>query len=1547
MASSAPWARWGETDLGSGSGRRQCWAEAAEQDAEKRVEVNGLMGQWEESPAQEPSELEFLELSLGSLSHGGLLAQTDGSFDLSDPQEFEWGEPRRDADRAGSPPTDEGEELEHDGTQEDPTSPGYWHPQGDRQLDMTEEDEDRASSGDVARQEGGWEAGSEGEGYPELSFEAQDGSGYSTSPDGLRDAEALYGGYGKSLSITTDNEEELSGCSDVSPPPSSTLPEHPHRPAQRTVADALESLSQLGESLEFPPETEFSSPSGRHLASPGLSPLPDSTRWNRSRSLLHHLSVEDLQNAPSIDAETFPESSYAESLEDPPQTFSKATSAGGVRASLCHLVPAAEPSEGSRLQAAGTLRALRQAGSLQQDRARKLKIISPALPSKFSRQSRSLSPRRNAHKQAERPGSPKSGPARPSPGTAEALPYGRGQLNYPLPDLSKVEPRVRFPKDDQSYRPPRGRTLPMRTRGPASPVVFKSPAEIVREVLLNSAEGSPQKCPTPSSTVVPEEFRSPKEATELVQQLQEDYHRLLTKYAEAENTIDQLRLRAKVNLYADPPKPSHNVHMGTVAPGSRVMAFSIPRIRTAELSSSPAPALPAALQEGAFEALECLNAAASSLIPPPPAVSCSLAHPQLRSPRQQANLAALSSQPLEIPPPGLAGKALCSGPPSAAGDQATPPPAHAALPHLAGLDACASAERRFPVDPLTQTLAGQARKFETQVESFEGLIQTGRLTPQAQLTGFARLKEAQDALERAYLQAREETHQQQQRPAAAGPLGVFDPDRAVEGKIFLLGLRLEELKDGIDRAVQNQPSSRSCSEPGLSPGCLPSLVSEPPLSCPRPSVQAPVPAVCTPYPEGPVPQHAHFQTHVDAAVSSASGEPEEEREELPETLQHKQLQVELDYETLLDQYSRFKALPGSLSMEQLGLAETGSSQEVDGPAAEDAGTEEIPPGMLALMEERSHVTTQPQPREWKPRALRPGERQPLVQRSDRLSSTQGEESLPRSRALPARPQGAGPEPSVGGKQEPLSGQSSVAGSAVSEYPPHKPFRRAKSSRPEDHRIVSPGTDSGFVGSEASRVSPLTRSPEHHFSRPATPGMLGRSGPTAKPAALRASLRKEASPVPPEKGLQDVDPSASQLPPRGSARRHSLPHGGSLSQASSPPQWTNSISSEAGPDADITHTDSEAEPLSWASPSDCRPGKARRAPSSASASPSPGRTPPGPLGSRLERDQAIRALQDEVSRLRQRLEESLHRSRSCPEGKSSPRPARSRRLPVPSGPSAPFGQPAERSPGGRGEPAPAIKPARRARSASLPRDGPELDLTSESDCSAPQARDGEPRATVSSWQSPPRALDTLTFRGQYTGSASAEDTLRPAQHSTPRKTLCPICSGPRSTPASKPRDKATHGAARGTESTSSQGSGLSHRPGTTQQQQQQPGLWYLAAPPLGTAVNYIPTVPLVPYSPPVLYCAPPAPTSVPDPAGLPPHYSSGYSVAELKPRATRQQAHHRRHSLMLGIDRLEDLNWSLSRAVEAAKSVKFTTKQMNRSLTSELSKARSLRRSCLF
>ncbi|XP_073446941.1 microtubule organization protein AKNA [Dendrobates tinctorius] len=159
--------------------------------------------------------------------------------------------------------------------------------------------------------------------------------------------------------------------------------------------------------------------------------------------------------------------------------------------------------------------------------------------------------------------------------------YGRGQLNYPLPDFSKVGPKVRFPKDEEGYRPPQPRRPEMPSQG--VPVIFKSPAEIVREVLLSSTEKPVQE--TVVSPAVPPEFKTPQEATELVHQLQEDYHKLLTKYAEAENTIDRLRLGAKVHLYSDPPQPSHSIHMGTVNQGTKLMEFSIPHPQAATFSS--------------------------------------------------------------------------------------------------------------------------------------------------------------------------------------------------------------------------------------------------------------------------------------------------------------------------------------------------------------------------------------------------------------------------------------------------------------------------------------------------------------------------------------------------------------------------------------------------------------------------------------------------------------------------------------------------------------------------------------------------------------------------------------------------------------------------------------------------------------------------------------------------------------------------------------------------------------------------------------------------
>ncbi|XP_067940479.1 serine/arginine repetitive matrix protein 2-like [Watersipora subatra] len=75
------------------------------------------------------------------------------------------------------------------------------------------------------------------------------------------------------------------------------------------------------------------------------------------------------------------------------------------------------------------------------------------------------------------------------------------------------------------------------------------------------------------------------ESQELVKQLQTDFDDLLSKYAMAEVTIDQLRLGAKLNMYADPAQPSQAT---VVQPGTARSAttLSLPQKGQVSLNSS-------------------------------------------------------------------------------------------------------------------------------------------------------------------------------------------------------------------------------------------------------------------------------------------------------------------------------------------------------------------------------------------------------------------------------------------------------------------------------------------------------------------------------------------------------------------------------------------------------------------------------------------------------------------------------------------------------------------------------------------------------------------------------------------------------------------------------------------------------------------------------------------------------------------------------------------------------------------------------------------------
>lgn len=423
MASPAPWLHWTQTELTRWEGEEE------EDDFERRMDEDGVIGLGEDAgspPLGESSPPRCPKTLVGGSRVSQELLEPRGA--ARGPGGTGW--------LAAAPWrwcfAGDGEDLEEGSLAEE----GRWHPQ----RDLEEEDEEQGSAGG---DEGPWGAESDGDPYPELSYEGQWGSVSSSSPDVLRDGRALC----QPCSCSTDSVDTL-GLSAASP--GLATPSHRHR-GWDTAGDT----------------------GGGH-----------GQGWTLSRSLLLRLSDDDLRDATSI--EPIPK----------PQPAGTGLPAPGTAG----LAPTGEP------WGAGTSPAPQL-----QDRSRVPKKAAPTvLPPKPGRQSRSLSPRRQ-----HTGGKETRDPSGTGTGTADGTPYGRGRLNHPLPDLSKVEARVKF---NQSYRPPRGRALPAHPKAPGGPIGFKSPAEIVREVLLSSGEGVPPQPPTTAG--LPQEFRSPRQATELVQQLQ-------------------------------------------------------------------------------------------------------------------------------------------------------------------------------------------------------------------------------------------------------------------------------------------------------------------------------------------------------------------------------------------------------------------------------------------------------------------------------------------------------------------------------------------------------------------------------------------------------------------------------------------------------------------------------------------------------------------------------------------------------------------------------------------------------------------------------------------------------------------------------------------------------------------------------------------------------------------------------------------------------------------------------------------------------------------
>ncbi|XP_030607063.1 uncharacterized protein aknad1 isoform X3 [Archocentrus centrarchus] len=158
--------------------------------------------------------------------------------------------------------------------------------------------------------------------------------------------------------------------------------------------------------------------------------------------------------------------------------------------------------------------------------------------------------------------------------------YGQGQVHYPLPDFSKVAPKVRIPKAPARSVPQCPSTM---HRAQSSPGML----DVISRVLEDSCQ------PTGKANVFKDNDKHPPPA--LVHHLQAEYDKLLTKYAEAENLIDQMRIgtnaqpSSEVMLYLEDDDDDDD--QGELAEGGH-LGYRVPHLPPSENISEKGESAP-------------------------------------------------------------------------------------------------------------------------------------------------------------------------------------------------------------------------------------------------------------------------------------------------------------------------------------------------------------------------------------------------------------------------------------------------------------------------------------------------------------------------------------------------------------------------------------------------------------------------------------------------------------------------------------------------------------------------------------------------------------------------------------------------------------------------------------------------------------------------------------------------------------------------------------------------------------------------------------------
>lgn len=249
-----------------------------------------------------------------------------------------------------------------------------------------------------------------------------------------------------------------------------------------------------------------------------------------------------------------------------------------------------------------------------------------------------------------------------------------------------------------------------------------------------------------------------QQATHLVRQLQADYDKLLSKYALAELTIDQMRLGAKISIHANSPTPSQ------ATSGSLQSAQHLQMLQLANV------------QRGSITSASPQTATTNVFFPETPGQDASDRMSQQRG-----------TSPALLPRSDSTNSM----------DSTSTPRGDVEEPGGIANDA----------EKVKLGLLFQTRNLDERMQSFQTLLGENQLTVEEQENVFDKIRTDHEKLRRDYLQSKED-YNVLRRSTPAGLDVAFDQEKELEGELFKLGMKFDEIHEKVEENLKEKSAKR-------------------------------------------------------------------------------------------------------------------------------------------------------------------------------------------------------------------------------------------------------------------------------------------------------------------------------------------------------------------------------------------------------------------------------------------------------------------------------------------------------------------------------------------------------------------------------------------------------------------------------------------------------------------------------------------------------------------------------------------------------------------